>query len=156
MISDLLMISVDARSMSPVTANVMVAPLLAYEIASRSVQSPVSQDPSEWSARVFTTGAPGSWAMITTFSYAPTSQAVPCGRVIPRWSVLTAAPVWSVQLAAGIWSSAGLPGSSAYVAVDPPSTVSAPRPALATPVWSPVEMKLAVKFTLAPAAPTRL
>jgi len=49
-----------------------------------------------------------------TSSYAPASQAPPCGREVPRWSVD------SVQFAAGIAFSAGLVESSEMVCVGPP------------------------------------
>ena len=48
-----------------------------------------------------------------TNSNAPLSQPASCGRATPRWSPLTA------HWAAGMRSIAGLPGTSAWVLVDP-------------------------------------
>src|ERR1019366_6828676 len=59
-----------------------------------------------------------------TNSYAPMSQAAPCGRTAPRWSkgklgAPQKAPV-------GIWSTAELLAGSAMVSVGPPLFASAP------------------------------
>src|SRR5260370_27761970 len=62
----------------------------------------------------------GAWrSFYGTNSNAPMSQAGPCGRVTPRWSVggqpLALVPPWSI---------AGLPASSAWVWVGPPLPAS--------------------------------
>src|SRR3989304_4520939 len=50
-------------------------------------------------------------------SYAPISQAEPCGRGTPRWSAVTGLPEKSLQSLAA--SMATLPGKRAWVAVVP-------------------------------------
>src|SRR5215207_2376869 len=56
----------------------------------------------------------------TSSSYAPISQAAPCGRVTPRWSV-AGQPVFVPV------SMAGEPASRAWVCVKPPLFASVPR-----------------------------
>ncbi len=55
-------------------------------------------------------------------SYEPTSQAGPCGRATPRWSVLPEQP----GTVAGMALTAGLPAGSAMVWVGPPLDASGP------------------------------
>src|SRR5688572_17270146 len=58
------------------------------------------------------------------------SQRAPCGRVMPRWSVLGGGQPLSTP------SMAGLPGSSACVCVEPPLLASGPSCGF-TLFWSP-------------------
>ena len=53
-------------------------------------------------------------------SYAPMSQRVPTGRVVPFWSVASQAPLPEPGTAGLPWSTAGLPSMSLWVAVVPP------------------------------------
>src|SRR4051812_41883708 len=89
-------------------------------------------------------GAPGT---LTVNSKAPISQDAPCGRVPPRWSVVSAAPAALVQLAVGTALSAGLGESKAWVWVGPPLLASGPRFGscpVTLPVRSPVMAQFAV------------
>ena len=83
--------------------------------------------------RVYVMGSPGAamdgstlLTMVASafggsYSNAPVSQAIPCGRLTPRWSVDR------VQLTTGTWSIAGLPLSNAWVSVSPPLFCNGPR-----------------------------
>lgn len=70
----------------------------------------------------------------------PMSQAGPCGRAIPRWSVVTGFPNVSVQALSGIASRAVLDKVSAMVGVGPPLFCRplGLSPAVALLFWSPV------------------
>ena len=62
----------------------------------------------------------GASVSVVSNSNAPMSQAAPCGRATPRWSIVTGMPSASLQSKTGIASMAGLPGKRAWVWVGPP------------------------------------
>src|SRR5712691_6526788 len=66
-------------------------------------------------------GLEGKLSVGTRNSKAPMSQAGPCGRLMPRWSVVT------VQALFGMWLMAGLPSRRASVWVGPPLSAREPR-----------------------------
>src|SRR4051812_14495592 len=75
---------------------------------------------------------------VTTISTAPTSQALPCGRVTPRWSVVT----FAVQALLGTRSSSELVDAGSSVIVGPPLSASAPSWGSADVVVVPHEVSV--------------
>src|SRR5262249_13474000 len=67
-------------------------------------------------------------------SYAPMSQRVPTGRVVPFWSVASQAPLPEPGAAGLPWSTAGLPSMSLWVAVVPPLLSASGKRSGAIPV----------------------
>src|SRR5262245_15592234 len=83
-------------------------------------------------------------------SYAPMSQRVPTGRVVPFWSVASQAPLPEPGAAGLPWSTAGLPSMSLWVAVVPPLlSASGKRPG-ATPVTFVVVSPAIVRLVVLP------
>jgi hypothetical protein len=88
----------------------------------------------------------------STASTAPMSHVVPCGRVVPRWSVtagfghsVMALPVTAsaipVAVAVGMTLMAGLAGPGRRVGVGPPLFASAPSCGAPTTSFSPAAPK---------------
>src|SRR5262245_18615514 len=83
-------------------------------------------------------------------SYAPMSQRVPTGRVVPFWSVASQAPLPEPGTAGLPWSTAGLPSMSLWVAVVPPLlSASGKRPG-AIPVTFVVVSPAIVQLVVLP------